>query len=92
MEVTATITLDQLRQHELVILRRLRRGPLTEFELAAQIAEHSGFTPEQAAERIVGWLDDLQRGGFVWSGKLYNNHGQHVHAAALTRQGRELID
>jgi hypothetical protein len=37
-------TLDTLAQHQLVILRRLRAGPLTEFELAREIAEHSAYS------------------------------------------------
>ena len=89
--MTGTPTLEELRQHELVILRRLRTGPLTEFELASEIAEHSGFSHQEAAERIGGWLEELQSSGFIWAGRLYNSNGQHIHAAALTRQGRELV-
>ena len=89
--MTETIALEDLRQHELVILRRLRSGPLTEFELAAEVADHSGFSREQAAERIGSWLEDLQAQGFVWAGKLHNCSGQFIHAAALTRRGKELV-
>ena len=85
------LTLDDLRQHELVILRRLRSGPLTEFELASEVAEHSGFSPADAADRIGEWLTDLMQQGFVWTGRLYSNTGQYIHAAALTRSGRELV-
>jgi len=90
-QVTETFTIDDLRQHELVILRRLRTGPLTEFELASEVADNSAFTREVAAERIGGWLEELQGGGFIWAGKLYNSDGQYVYAAALTRRGRELV-
>ncbi len=89
--MTETITVNDLRQHELVILRRLRNGPLTEFELAAEVAEHSGYSPEQAADQIAGWLDDLLNNGFVWAGKLYNLDGQSISAAALTKCGKELV-
>ena len=46
-------TIDALRQHQLVILRRLRNGPLTEFELASQVADHSGFSAEQCDDSMV---------------------------------------
>jgi len=85
-------TLQQLRQHELVILRRLRTGPLTEFELAAEIADHSGYTVEEAADQLGTWLEALRTGGFVWAGALLNAEGQQLMAAALTRQGRELVN
>ncbi|HEY3245891.1 MAG TPA: hypothetical protein VGM03_21325 [Phycisphaerae bacterium] len=80
-----------MRQHELVILRRLRHGPLTEFELVQQVAEHSGYSGEQAAERIGAWLETLKSQGYIWTGKLYNEAGQFIHAAALTRTGRDLV-
>ncbi len=85
-------TIQSLRQHELVILRRLRNGPLTEFELASEIAEHSGFTPEETADSVAGWLETLRDEGLVWAGALQNADGQHLMAAALTRQGRELVN
>ena len=85
------VTIENIRQYELVILRRLLQGPLTEFELAAQIAEHSGYSPDEAGDRIGGWLDELRAGGYVWSGKLVNDTGQYIWAAALTRQGRDLV-
>ncbi len=90
--MTETFTIDNLQQHELVILRRLRPSPLTEFELAREVADHSAFAQEAAADRIGGWLEDLQNAGFVWTGKLHNSDGQFIHAAALTRRGRELVD
>lgn len=84
-------TLQSLRQHELVILRRLRNGPLTEFELANEIAEHSGHTPEEAADNVAGWLESLRDEGLIWAGALLNAEGQQLMAAALTRRGRELV-
>lgn len=86
------LTLDDLRQHELVILRRLRVGPLTEFELATEVSEHSGFSAAESADRIGEWLEDLMQQGFVWTGRLYNNTGQYIYSAALTRSGRELVE
>jgi DNA-binding PadR family transcriptional regulator len=85
-------TLENLRQHELIILRRLLAGPLTEFDLVAQIAEHSGYTPDSAHQLIGGWLDQLREDGLIWSGKLVNNSGQYIFAAILTRRGRELVE
>lgn len=86
-----TLTLDQLRQHQLIILRRLRDGPLTEFELVREIADHSGFTTDDAAENIAAWLDSLMNDGLVWAGSLENHTGQSICAAALTRAGRKLV-
>lgn len=88
----ATKTLSMLRQHELVILRRLRSGPLTEFELAREVAAHSGYSAEAAAENVPAWLESLKEEGLIWSGRLYNNDGQHICAAALTRLGRTMVD
>lgn len=84
-------TLNELRQHELVILRRLREHPLTEFELASEVAEHSGFSPDGAAEHMESWLDALKEAGYIWTGRLYNEKGQFIRAAALTKAGRELV-
>ncbi len=84
-------TIDTLRQHQLVILRRLRQGPLTEFELSAQIVEHSGFTSEQCGDNMVDWLDELKSAGLIWAGTLTNASEQSILAAALTRQGKELV-
>jgi hypothetical protein len=89
--MTTAPTLEDLRQHELVILRRLRNGPLTEFELAFEVTAHSGYSAEQAAELMGDWLGDLQSRGLIWSGKLSNDSGQYIYAAALTRNGRTLV-
>ena len=86
-----TNTIQKLAQHQLVILRRLRTSPLTEFELTREVAEHSGFTVEEAADHIGEWLDELRTDGLVWSGELQNSEGQRIVAAALTKHGRELI-
>ncbi|UCC31203.1 MAG: hypothetical protein JSU86_02785 [Phycisphaerales bacterium] len=85
------MTLEALCQPELVVLRRLSSGPLTEFELAHEVAVHSGYTPEQAADRVAGWLNELREKGLIWAGSLLNNHGQAIMAAALTKLGRELV-
>lgn len=84
-------TLDELRQHELVILRRLRTSPLTEFELASEVAEHSGYSTEQAVDMMADWLDALRLDGFIWAGTLSNAADQRIMAAALTTRGRELV-
>lgn len=85
-------TSKSLAQHQLVILRRLRLGPLTEFELTREIAEHSGHTAEEAADRMAAWLTELRSDGLIWSGELSNSNGQHILAAALTKEGRELVN
>jgi len=84
-------TLETLAQHQLVILRRLRASPLTEFELAREIAEHSAYSVERCADNMADWLEQLRLEGHIWSGSLTNAAGQHLLAAALTRQGRELV-
>lgn len=86
-----TNTVEALRQHQLVILRRLRGGPLTEFELVREVAEHSGHSYDQAAEQMADWLEELRSDGFVWAGALSNATGQTLMAAALTKRGRELV-
>jgi hypothetical protein len=86
-----TQAFEVLRQHELIILRRLRMGPLTEFELAREVAENSSWTAELAFENIQTWLESLKSDGMVWAGKLYSSKGQYIYAAALTRRGQELI-
>lgn len=85
------ITLSALDQPELVMVRRLRSGPLTEFELAHEVAENSSYSPEQAADRVVGWLNELREKGLIWTGTLLNKRGQAIMAAALTNRGRELV-
>lgn len=85
-------TLEALRQHQLVILRRLRSGPLTEFELVREVADHSGYSHDQAAELMAEWLEELRLEGYVWAGALSNNTDQTLMAAALTKRGRELVD
>jgi hypothetical protein len=86
-----TQAFEVLRQHELVILRRLRSGPLTEFELAREVAENSSWSSETVFEHINEWLESLKAAGLVWAGKLYNDQDQHIYAAALTRRGRDLV-
>lgn len=86
-----TETIEALRQHQLVILRRLRTGPLTEFELSAEVSEHSGYSQDQAAVLMADWLEELRTEGLVWYGGLQNAEGQKIAAAALTKRGRELV-
>ena len=87
-----TETIQSLAQHQLVILRRLRRGPLTEFELVNEVAEHSGYSGEEAADKMADWLETLRAEGLVWAGALSNADGQTLAAAALTTAGRELVN
>lgn len=84
-------TIDALRNHQLVILRRLRTGPLTEFELANEIAEHSAYTVEQCADNMADWLEELRLEGLIWAGTLTNAEDQQIQAAALTKRGMELV-
>ncbi|MCH9000969.1 MAG: hypothetical protein IIC02_00215 [Planctomycetes bacterium] len=84
-------TIDALRQHELVILRRLRDGPLTEFELISEVAEHSGHSTEKCADSMNAWLCELRDAGLIWAGALICDTGQEIWAAALTKRGRELV-
>lgn len=84
-------TTESLRQHQLVIMRRLRNGPLTEFELIREVSTHSGHNEEQCADRMADWLEELRQEGLVWSGTLANANGQKIMAAALTSRGRELV-
>ena len=84
-------TIESLAQHQLVILRRLRTGPLTEFELVHEVTNHSGYSAEQCADRMADWLETLRREGLVWAGSLHNADGQQIMAAALTKHGRELV-
>ena len=66
-------TIESLQQHQLVILRRLRNGPLTEFELATEVADHSGHSYEEASDKMADWLDELRTAGMVWFGTLSNS-------------------
>ncbi len=91
-ETSMIETLDALRQHQLVIMRRLRKGPLTEFELAEEIAGHSGYTVEQSSEHMAEWLDELRTAGLVWAGSLSNGTGLSITAAALTKRGQSLVN
>lgn len=84
-------TVNSLAQHQLVILRRLRSGPLTEFELAGEVAENSGYTCEQCADNMAEWLDELRLEGLIWAGQLSNADGQKMMAAALAKRGKELV-
>ncbi|MBU0718329.1 MAG: hypothetical protein KJ749_08780 [Planctomycetes bacterium] len=84
-------TLEALQQHQLVILRRLRGGPLTEFELADEVAGHSGYSIEDCADHMADWLDELRAEGLTWAGFLVNDAGQEIMAAALTKRGKELV-
>jgi len=84
-------TVKALRQHQLVILRRMRNGPLTEFELIHEVAEHSGYSQERCADKMGEWLEELRDEGLVWAGSLSNADGQKIMAAALTKRGRELV-
>lgn len=85
-------TMSDCRQHQLVILRRLAKGPLTEFELATEVARHSGFSDDEAAARVREWLLELREEGLVWAGSLSNQNGQEIFAGALTRRGREFCE
>lgn len=85
------LTLESLDQPELVVVRRLSAGPLTEFELGVEVAEHSSYPPELVAERMPGWLQGLREKGLVWAGHLWNKRGQLIMAAALTSRGRDLV-
>lgn len=92
-----TGTIDTLRQHQLVILRRLRSHPLTEFELASEVAEHSGYDVEQCMDQMSVWLEELRDAGLIWAGRLVNGNKQEMWVAAhyLTRtcpRRKEQID
>lgn len=65
--------------------------PLTEFELVAEVVDHSGYTEEQASGHMPVWLDELRDAGLIWSGTLHNGDGQQMMAAALTRAGADLV-
>ncbi|MCO6435882.1 MAG: hypothetical protein J5J06_02205 [Phycisphaerae bacterium] len=82
---------EALRQHQLIILRRLRGGPLTEFELCRQVADHSGYNVEECGDHMTQWLEELRQAGLIWAGKLTNDVDQAIMAAALTKRGKELV-
>ncbi|UCE58893.1 MAG: hypothetical protein JSU63_15805 [Phycisphaerales bacterium] len=84
-------TIDCLNQHQLVILRRLREHPLTEFELACEVAEHSGHSVEECSDNMAFWLEELRVEGLIWAGALTNSNDQRMMAAALTKRGMDLI-
>lgn len=87
--MTAITTIDDLQQHQLVILRRLRNSPLTEFDLSAEVADSSGWDRENAAERISQWLDELAANGWIeiqTAGRSYT-----YKVATLADAGRELV-
>ena len=90
--MTANKSIETLRPHELIMLRCLHDGPLTEFELTHEVVQHSGITQETAAESIGEWLESLRDEGLIWMGQLENSNGQRIYAAALTLSGRELIE
>ena len=83
---------NSLTNPELTIVRRLRWNPLTEFELAHEVAASSAYTPEHASERITLWLKNLRELGYVWTGQLSNQKGQKIMAAALTTEGRRVAE
>ncbi len=85
------VTIEVLSKPALVLARRLRSGPLTEFELASEVACHLGYSPEQATEEIATWVKELFDQGLIWSGVLSNRRGQQMVAAALTNLGKRLI-
>jgi len=86
-----TTTLEALSKPELAIVRGLVRGPLTEFELAVELASRSGCTPDHAEALLVQQLQELQKKGLIWAGSLSNSRGQVIMAAALTNHGRKLV-
>jgi len=79
------MTLDVLGQDELVVVGRLRCGPLTEFEPAHEMAESSSCTPEQAADRVGGWLNEWREKGLIWDD---GRRVSHVCAARLPNLAR----
>ena len=85
------VTIEALSNPAQVVARRLRSGPLTEFDLASEVACHSGYSPEQATEELATWIEELFDQGLIWSGVLSNRRGQHMVASALTNLGKRLI-
>ncbi len=85
------VTIESLSNPALIVARRLRSGPLTEFELASEVACHSSYSPEQAADQLASWVQELFDQDLIWSGVLSNSRGQHMVAAALTNTGKRLV-
>ncbi len=85
------LTIELLSNPALIVARRLRSGPLTEFELASEVACHSSYSPEQAADQLASWVEELFDKGLIWSGVLSNRRGQRLVAAALTNLGKRLV-
>lgn len=81
----------KLGQHEVVILRRLASGPLTEFELSREVAEASGFSESEAASRMSEWVIVLKNKGMLFAGSLTDMKGTSMIVAALTSEGRKLV-
>ncbi len=44
------VTIESLSNPALVVVRRWRCGPLTEFKFVSEVACHSSYLPEQAAD------------------------------------------
>ncbi len=85
------MTIESLSNPALVVVRRLRSGPLTEFELASEVACQLSYSPEQAVDQLTAWLQELFDEGLIWSGVLSNRRGQQMFAAALTTLGKRLV-
>ncbi len=85
------VTIESLSNPALIVVRRLRSGPLTEFELASEVACHSSYSPEQAADQLASWVQELFDQGLIWSGVLSNRRGQHMVAVALSNLGKRLV-
>ena len=82
--------MDSLSNPAVVVLRRLRGGPLTEFEMARAVSESFRYSSDQAADQLIFWLQELFDMGLVWYGVLSNACGQNMLTAALTKLGKEL--
>lgn len=80
------VTIEALSNPALVVARRLRSGPLTEFKLASEVACHSGYSPEQATEELATWAQELFDRGLIWSGVLSNRRG---HGGGCAHQHRK---
>lgn len=85
------VIINSLSSPALIMVRRLRVGPLTEFELASEVACHSSYSPEQAADQLAFWIKELFDQGLIWSGVLSNRRGQNIVAAALTNLGMRVV-